>query len=158
MQTKPVPVIERWTDPPNMDPGAPRPELYFSRDLYCTYYLPDDGNYSGNEQIVVLRFSGVLHFSLGHPNDEALHGHPLYQSGLEPYGFFRILNSPLIVEIEARNAVHKHHRPGIYSKFTHWIVTFHDETLEVVSRDASVLGMSELLPLDAIRSFVGTSP
>jgi hypothetical protein len=45
----------------------------------------------------------------------------------------------------------------MYSKFNHWIATFHDETLEVVSREASFLGKSELAPLDAIRTFIDAS-
>lgn len=153
LKSEPLPIVEPWAEPPEMDPGATRPELYSSNDLYCTYYLPDNGDLTGNEQIAVLRFSVVLHFRMGHPNDEALHGHPLYKHGLGPYGFFRVLHSPLITEIEARNAVHRQHRPGMYSKFNHWIATFHDETLEVVSREASFLGVSDLAPLDAIRKF-----
>jgi hypothetical protein len=152
-KTRPLPILEPWADPPAMNPGATRPELYFSRDLYCTYYLPDAGNFTGNGQIAVLRFSGVLHFRMGQPNDEVLGGHPLYKAGLGFYGFFRVLHSPLIAEIEERNAVHRQHQPGIYSKFNHWIATFHDETLEVISRQASFLGVSELVPRDAIRTF-----
>ena len=148
-----VPKIEHWTEPPAMDTGSPRPELYFSHDLYCTYYLPDFVSVE-KEQVAVLRFEGVLHFRMGHPNDEALHGHALYQRGLRQYDFFLVLDSPLIAEIEANNAVHIWHRPRIYSHFKHWIVTFHDETLEVVSRSASFLGTSESAPSDAIRTFL----
>jgi hypothetical protein len=156
MAIEPVPIIERWAEPPEMDPEATRPELYFSGDLYSSYYLPDSG-VMGSEQIAVLRFHGVLHFGMGHPNDEVLHGHPLYQYGLHHYGFFRVLNSPLIAEIEGRNAVHILHHEGMYSKFKHWIATFHDEMLEVLSIDASFIGRSQLAPLEAIRKFSGSS-
>lgn len=94
---------------------------------------------------------------MGYPNDEARYGHPLYKHGLRCYEFFRVLHSPLIAEIEERNKVHRQHRPGMYSEFSHWIATFHDETLEVVSRGASFLGTSELAPLEAIRTFMNAS-
>ncbi len=154
--TEKLPKSEYWAEPPKMDTGSPRPELYFSDDLYCTYYLPDFVC-SENEKVAVLRFEGVLHFRMGHPNDEALHGHPLHKYGLEQYDFFLVSHSPLMAEIEARNAVHMWHRPGMYSHLKHWIVTFHDETLEVVSRSASFLGTSERAPRDAIRTFVDPS-
>src|SRR5690242_17835521 len=98
LESQLIPIVETWAEPPAMDAGPTRPELYFSRDLYCTYHLPHSAN-AGNEQIAVLRFSDVLHFRMGHPNDEALHGHPLYKHGLGFYGFFRVLHSPLIAEI-----------------------------------------------------------
>ena len=153
----PLPEIVDWLEPPPMEPGATKPELYFSDALYCTYYLPDS-DVLQNERIAVLRFDVVLHFRMGHPNDEVLSGHPLYKYGLKHYSFFRVLHSPLIAEIESRNAVHRQHRPGTYSKFNHWIATFHDETLEVVSRVASFLGTSELAPTDAIRKFLPEQP
>ena len=148
-----VPKLERWTEPPAMDTGSPRPELYYSNGLYCTYYLPDFVS-ADKEQIAVLRFEGVLHFSMGHPNDEGLQGHSLYEHGLTQYDFFFVLNSPLIAEIETRNSVHMWHRPGIYSQFKHSIVTFHDETLEVVSKRASFLGSSDSTPWNAIGAFL----
>src|SRR5260370_30494340 len=87
--TEKLPKIEYWAEPPKMDTGSPRPELYFSNDLYCTYYLPD---------FVVLRerkgcrfaLRGSTSFPIGHPNAEALHGHPLHKYRLEQYDFFLV--------------------------------------------------------------------
>ena len=150
---QPSPIVRRWPAPPPMQTGAPCPELYFDgRDLYCTYYVYTDTRPPfGN--VAVLRFDAVLHFCIGHPNDEALQGHALYKQGLGYYGFFVVEHSPLIQEIETRNRVHRSHQPGMYSRFRHWIATFHDETLEVASLEASFLDVSDLDPLNAIRSF-----
>ncbi|HSS97248.1 MAG TPA: hypothetical protein VLK33_09470 [Terriglobales bacterium] len=102
-------------------------------------------------RVALLRFDGVLYVCCGHPNDEALAGHPLAKYGLQHYEFFEVGDSPLIAEIEERNKVHRLHRSGMYSsRFKHWIVTFHDETLEVVATGATVIGVSALSPDQAL--------
>lgn len=100
--------------------------------------------------VAVLRFEGVLQFRLGYPNDEALHGHPLAKHGMQQYQAYLVENSPLIAEIENQNRVHPAFRPGIYDKFRHWVVTFHDETLEVLALRAAVVGTSQLPPDRAV--------
>ena len=76
----------------------------------------------------VLRFDGVVWHHFGDPSEEALTTHPLYQFGLDFYGFWEVLNSPRV--------------PG-GSELRHWIVTFHDETLEVIAASASVVSRRE---------------
>lgn len=154
LPNQPTPVVQRWPAPPPMLTGSPSPEFYFNgKDLYCTYYVRGETRPSF-EEVAVLCFHSVLHFCVGHPNDEALEGHLLYKHGLRFYDFFLIEHSPLIKDLEMRNEVHIFHKPGMYSRFKHWIATFHDETLEVVSLDAMFVGNSELSPLDAIRSII----
>jgi hypothetical protein len=97
-----------------------------------------------------LRFEGVLQFRLGYPNDEALHGHPLANFGLEPYTSYLVENSPLIAEIENQNRVHSAYKPGMYARWRHWIMTFHDETLEVIARRGIVAAQTQLPPHRAV--------
>jgi hypothetical protein len=89
---------------------------------------------------------------MGYPNDEVLNAHPLYANGLGFYGFHIVENSPLIADLDRRNQVHERHVAGVYRKrFRHWIITFHDETLEVVTRNARFVGTNEMEPGQAVR-------
>jgi hypothetical protein len=72
---------------------------------------------------------------------------PSTQNGLGFYGFYVIEDSPLIADLDRRNQVHKRHVAGAYIKrFRHWIITFHDETLDVVAKDARFVRTSEKEP------------
>ncbi len=115
-----------------MDAGAPEPCVERDGDRAWVAYLahdpefpswdaPDVAEYVGGhpgELFGVLRFDGVTRCFLGSPNDERLHEHPLYARGLKFYEFHRVLTRT---------------DPGW------WIVTFHDETLEVHARSAQAL-------------------
>jgi hypothetical protein len=143
------PQLVRWTEPPPMETGAPLAAVHSDgHDLLCAYVV--NSTVAPARSIAVLKFEAVLQFRFGYPNDEALPGHPLYQFGLEYYDFFTVENSQLISEIEKQNECHHRHRPGIYAKFRHWIVTFHDETLEVIALRANVSGRTELTPEKAV--------
>jgi hypothetical protein len=147
LQNKPR--LMRWTDPPPMETGGPCPAVRSNgHDLHCAYFI--NSTVAPVRSVAILKFEGVLQHRFGYPNDETLQGHPLHQFGLEHYGFFTVENSPLIYEIEKQNECHSQHRPGIYTKFCHWIFTFHDETLEVIALRGNVSGQSELPPEKAV--------
>lgn len=142
------PQVTLWREPPRMDTGAPLPALFSNSkgDLYIAYYVSrlEDASLG---KVALLRFSVVLHFRFGHPNEDVLHAHPLYENGLKHYEFHIVEHSPLIAELEERNSVHPRHVPGMYkSRFKHFVVTFHDETLEVVAKEGVVAGRSSLPP------------
>jgi len=132
-----------------MSTGAPRPALHSNGNgLVCAYFINSTVASAG--PVALFKFEGVLHYRFGYPNDEALQGHPLYQFGLEHYGFLIVENSPLIAEIEKQNECHRQHRPGIYAGFRHWIVTFHNDTLEVIALRGSVTGQTDVSPEKAV--------
>ena len=66
----------------------------------------------------VLRFDGVPEYHFGAPNDERLNEHPLHPVGLGFYGFYEAVGSDRLVGRAGKR---------------HWIITFHDETLEVLA-------------------------
>lgn len=68
----------------------------------------------------VLEFCGVHSFTLGPPNEDTLCEHPLYRSGLDIYEFHEVLDE-------------SDEQP------VRWVVTFHDETLDVIAESAKVL-------------------
>ena len=113
-----MPRLFEWTDPPQMDTGAPMPALEHSDDTLVLAYI------CRGERSAAVRFSGVSWLHFGYPNDEGLSEHPLYEHGLRHYAFWEVLDSP-------------HVSPD--SSQRHWIATFHDETLEVVATSATVV-------------------
>lgn len=132
-----------------MDTGSPCPAVHSGEHrLLCAYHISE--TVVPERAVALLRFEGVLQFRLGYPNDEALHGHPLAKFGLKPYTSYLIENSPLIAEIENQNRVHSAYKPGMYVRWRHWIMTFHDETLEVIARSGIVAGQTQLPPHRAV--------
>src|SRR5918995_788660 len=90
---------------PQCSAGAPDPVVMADEgSVVVAYYAagkPIDWDTArpedlGDEQVVVLRFEGVHSMMFGSPNDEALHGHPLADRGLDPYAAHRVVNSSWI--------------------------------------------------------------
>jgi hypothetical protein len=119
-------------DFPQMDTGAPCPLVLADgfRVVLC-YFLRSEG-------CGVISFENAISHSLGGPSEETLHGHPLWSRGLKHYGVFTIEHSPLIDRLEAIDSVHPNHKPGFDKRFKHYIIPFHDETFECVSRSCVI--------------------
>lgn len=133
------PQVVRWTEPPPMDTGSPRPALYLADGgaLHCAYYTRQKDQLS--EGTAELQFNQVIFFKFGWPNEEVLAAHELYPYGLGFYGFFLVENSPLIRDLAKRNSIHPRHYPPNWDRRRHYVITFHDETLEVISDMATVV-------------------
>ena len=135
--------VEEWLEPPQMDTGAPMPGVMaIGPELYLAYIVGANEP-SELEDFAVVRFSGVLQHIFGYPNDEALGGHALFKLGLKFYAFNLIEDSPYLRELGERNAKVFPGTESIYEGFRHWIVTLHDQTLEVIARSAEVVGRVE---------------
>ena len=118
-----------------MDVGSPEPAVYENHGTAWVAYRCNNTDFPGlgsgaspnhpgfDEYCAVLRFTGVESLTLGPPGNERLHEHPLYDAGLRPHSFHVVDDSDEAAAGET----------------AHWIVTFNDETLEVVSEDADVL-------------------
>ena len=129
------PRIEEWPDPPAMDAGSPEPAVYEDGGRAWIAYRCSNPAFPGwgsgaspthpgfDEFCAVIRFTGLESLTIGPPSDERLHEHPLYDAGLESYSFHVVEDSDEVTEAE----------------MAHWIVTFHDVTLEVIAEDADVL-------------------
>lgn len=163
------PEVIEWTLPSPMMAADEAPIIYDSGlggALYVAYsYLTGKRVESGEvflpsshtipeTQAAIIRFNAPLHYRYGHPNDEAIQGHALYEYGLRPYGFFEVRNSPLIQEIEMRNRVHPHHSMLKWEKWNHWIATFPEGVLEVIALDASFHPVPFTDPIEGLFSFV----
>ena len=89
-------------------------------------------------QIALVEFIRVVNFKFGGPNDEVLHGHPLYGHGLEYYEAHEIINSKWIIEQEQINAVHSRHDSERWQTLKHFVFTFHDEIFECIAEAYNV--------------------
>ena len=131
---------------PLLSAGAPLPHVFADEGRLLVAYLantPDpsfDGTnprsvspLTGNQSVAILTAEPYLAFQFGPPNDEAISGHRLYPLGLRAYEAFEVRNSSWIASLEKANRVHSSHTPELFSNYRHFIVAFHDSTLEFIA-------------------------
>jgi hypothetical protein len=86
---------------------------------------------TSDELVAVVTIPLCLQLVCGHPNDEVLHGHPLYAKGLKFYSVHRVGRSSRLAAMERANAVHpRHHSTSYLRDKEHWVFTFQDCTVE----------------------------
>ncbi|MPZ25241.1 MAG: hypothetical protein GEV12_02000 [Micromonosporaceae bacterium] len=151
------------------DAGSPLPHVISdSHRTIVIFYRPDpdpnwDGRYvnvvdagqPGPAALGLVEFTGAYLTSFGGLNDEAMGGHPLYGRGLDFYCAHVVPDSTWITAAERANSVHPSHRGGWHQRYHHYVLCFHDETLECMAEDwrAEELScsMAEALALAAAR-------
>jgi hypothetical protein len=121
--------VRELSDLPEQDVGAPNPTI-LEEDSWTVlgYYTWQDRR----DHWAIVGF-GTYAMSMGMPNDEALHGHPLEKRGLNSYRNHEIIKSPWIDALERANRVHSGHNAARYAKLRHIVMTFHDSLFEVVT-------------------------
>lgn len=80
----------------------------------------------------VVELIGCLVTRFGHPNDEALPGHPLYHSGLGGYGIYEVHNSNWCKAVVAVNRVSFPETDESY-RGRHFLFVFHDSSFECLA-------------------------
>jgi len=121
-----------WTEAPRI--RIPEgPSLLSDQDALWLSYETEP------EIHAVVKFQRLIDFRLSPINDEGLGRHPYSASGLVWYTFHEILNS-------AENL--RWHHCGA----RHWVISFKDNTLDVVATDVSILSHATPAPspLDAL--------
>ncbi len=88
--------------------------------------------------IAIVRFDFPYAVMFGAPNDEALHGHPLFGRGLTFYSVSEIMNSSWVRGLQHMNSTHRNHHPEFFADLRHFIFTFHDSTFEAVAKGIEV--------------------
>ena len=118
-----VTVIENW----------PQPDTVSSAVVVATGSKLIVGYGTGEDEFAVVSFPMSTNLKVGGPNDEALHGHPLYAFGLKHYSIHRIENSPWLHELERQNSVHSRHVAQWFLKDkVHYIFALKEETVECI--------------------------
>ena len=93
---------------------------------------------SADESAALVEFLLPRAHLFGSPNDEALHGHPLHERGLLPYGAYEVRHSSWVRSLERMNRVHSAHDPARFARLRHYVFTFHDSTFECVAEGLAV--------------------
>ncbi|WP_420379382.1 hypothetical protein [Gilvibacter sp.] len=146
--------IEQIKEKFEIDAGAPMPRILSNEHhLYLVFYISKvSPNWDGtsvhvrsdkDDGIVTVKFTRFAQFKFGNPNDEAIHGHPLYDFGLEAYSIQKVIDSNWIKELNAMNSVHPYHKDEHFEKYEHFIFFFHDTCFEIVAEGYSVEANSE---------------
>ncbi|SDA86148.1 hypothetical protein [Mesorhizobium qingshengii] len=138
-------------DLPFSSAGAPLPHVFADEGRLLIAYIVNvpDPSFDGTnprsvsatadgQSVAIITADPYVAFQFGPPNDEALSGHRLYGLGLQPYSAFEVVNSSWIASLEEANRVHPRHMPELFSGRRHFILTFHDSTLEFIARDFQV--------------------
>jgi hypothetical protein len=143
-----------------MDAGAPQPLLIFNEHDTTLMFLldadassPEDSFDDADEKLVgVLKFTNCIKLSSGVPSNETLAGHPYFAAGLESYSFYEVEDSDLIRQLMLVQSVHPYYDPTKWSKYKHFIITFHDSTFECVATGYSFKRISGELYFDLVNA------
>lgn len=118
------------------DAGAPMPKLLVgSHDAVVLCY--ESLSTGSDEYVMEIRFEGCFSARMGVPNEEVLHGHPLWEHGLRHYEAHIVHNSHLLEHHRRINSVHDYHRDEVWDALNHYFLVFHDEVVEVLARGIS---------------------
>jgi len=135
-------------DFPPWDIGAPMPHLLTGPSgVALAYHLRGD-----EPAVAIVRFDRVMSLRVGAPNDEVLGGHPLYGRGLSAYRAHRVVDSRWLSEVQAINSVHRDYDAARWTRYTHYLLAFHDETVECICGGYSAEVLRGISLADACRS------
>jgi hypothetical protein len=111
-----------------------------SEDLWLSYALA----YRTTKCYAVVQFLDVIDHRLSPINDEGLNRHPCFSAGLQFYAFNEVTGSPETFK-------------WFSLKARHWVITFKDNTLDVIAGDAKVLAhdLTAENPTSALLNFLG---
>lgn len=126
-----------WCAAPELGTPESPAILAESANLWIAYFQP------GNETLAVVKFTGLIDHRLAPINDQGLGRHRYVQSGLQPYSFNELTGT------EETNCWQT-------LRARHWVVTFQDETLDVIACGGEVVscGLTAASPLEALISQV----
>jgi hypothetical protein len=127
------------------DAGTPMPVLLSGLRTFVAFYLSvhdpvaDGTNLRATDPqadhgIGIVEFKRATSVKIGLPDDEVLRGHPLLGSGLEFYSAHEVKNSPWITELMEVDRAHERFDESQWTGRRHFMLTFHDETLECVAK------------------------
>ena len=122
--------------------GAPQPFIVSSeeRTLIGFYARGEGAEQTDGDAVTVAELVGCTSVKFGFPNDEVLHGHRLYDAGLGYYELYEVDNSAWLIELRAIAAVHEHAPEVPFENAHHYVLTFHDSTLEAIAHDVRLVG------------------
>jgi hypothetical protein len=121
----PSPKVSIWKDAPELAiPDVPA-LICDSNNLWLCYAVA----HSAPKSHAIIQFTEVIDHRLSPINDEGLGKHPYCKAGLQFYAFNEIVDSKETIEWSVPNVLIARH----------WIITFKDNTLDVIARGARIV-------------------
>lgn len=126
-----------------IDTNAPVPKVLSSdSELFVIFYSPQElidneirqRNSVDDRGVSVLRFSRVLSYKFGFPNDEVFSGHPYYKYGLKLYKAQCIEGSSWVNNLIDINSIHPYHNSEKFNSYRHYLLSFRDNTFECLAQ------------------------
>jgi hypothetical protein len=118
-----TPHVTKWTPAPELAiPDLPA-LLADSNSLWLAYATTAEPR---GQMYAVVRFNDVIDHRLSPINDEGIGKHPYARVGLQWYAFNEVIDSAEAIEWRALKA-------------RHWVITFKDNTLDVLAESADVV-------------------
>jgi hypothetical protein len=132
-----------WKDAPQISVPDLKSLHWDSGDLWLCYDIAQ----ASEPRYAIVRFIHVIDHRLSPINDEGLGKHPCFKSGLQFYAFNEITGSAETVRWSVLRA-------------RHWVVTFKDDTLDVIAQDAKVIARDLVAnsPTTALFQFMTQKP
>jgi hypothetical protein len=137
----------RWS------PGAPEPIVLASERRTLFSFYRSDRDVTDDNEVQVGEFINCTAVSFGFPNDEALPGHRLWGRGLEYYALHEVLDSAWLEAIRSVERVHPRAAAIPFPETRHYVLTFHDTTLEALARQVQPMSTYATMP-EAISAMV----
>jgi hypothetical protein len=120
------------------EPNAPDSVL-LAGDVGATVLALEAHFDDSDRRCVVLVRSGCRYASMTPPNDEALVGHRLWESGLRGTLWAGVVrDSELVKALERQNRVHPMHSAALFDGLTHYVLPLKECVVEVVARGLAV--------------------
>ena len=117
------PRVTTWSEAPELATPEPPALLSDSSNLWLAYETTSEPR---GEVYAVIRFRHVIDHHLAPISDEGIGEHPYASAGLQWYAFNEVTDSVEAIRWRPLNA-------------RHWVVTFKDNTLDVIAQKAEVV-------------------
>src|SRR4051812_46025973 len=117
--------------------GAPDPFVVSSEHRTLFAFIPSEDEVTespgSQETYRVAEFVGCVSVRFGFPNDEA--AGPLMERGLAIYSVNEVPASAWLEQMRGVERQHPRALPTPFASARHWVLSFHDSTLEALADD-----------------------
>jgi hypothetical protein len=138
----PEPRVVEINDLPRCEPNISQSRVFAAGPTVVILYDAVDENWPTSRTWAVVRFDGYLTYKGGGPNDEALHNHPLFPSGLEHYSLQEVIDSPWIRTESA--IAHKSGDPTrMVAGQRHFVFALKEDLFECIADSYTLVGLYE---------------
>lgn len=134
------PRVIKIIDLPECDPNISHSWVLAKGRNVVVIYDSKGTDWPDSDSWAVVRFDRCLTYQGGGPNDEALHNHPLYPSGLTFYSLQEVLDSPWL-RAQATIADKSGDPSRLMQGQRHFAFAFKEELFECIAMSYSLVGL-----------------